>query len=71
MPAWLLSLISTLAVPVLEQVLSSVLKGLELQYPGLTPIINAILAFLNKGGSAEALQKHCEGLPGFCPTDLK
>lgn len=71
MPAWLLSIISSLALPVLKQVLVAVLTGLEAKYPGLAPLVTQIINFIEGGGSATDVQDHCEaGIPGFC-QDVK
>lgn len=69
-PAWLLSLILSLGLPALKGLLKMILKGLESKYPGLTPLVEAILRYLDSGGKAFDLQTHCEQLPDFCPAPL-
>ncbi len=73
MPAWLLSLIMTLGLPALKVVLKVVLTALEKRFPGIAPLVDAILKYLENGGSIEALKDHvepfCQG--AGCPTVLK
>ena len=61
----------SIIIPIALAALKIVLKLLETPFPGLTPFIEAVLAFLNGGGKIEELHAHCEKLPGFCPSDLK
>lgn len=67
MPAWLISLISSLALPLLKQVLVVSLKALERWYPGISSLVDQIINFIDGGGSAAQLKSHCNGLVGFCP----
>jgi hypothetical protein len=73
MPAWLLTLIMSLGLPTLKVVLKAVLKALEKKYPGLKPLVDAIIKYLDAGGSIDALKAHmepfCQG--AACSTQLK
>jgi hypothetical protein len=66
MPAWILNIILSLALPALKQVLKAVLTALEVKYPGLKPLVDQIIAFLEGGGKASELHAHCNKLTGFC-----
>jgi len=65
---WWMSLIMMIGLPALK----FALKMLEQKYPGLTPLIEAILKYLDGGGSMQALSEHvdrvCSG--AGCPTPL-
>lgn len=69
MPSWLIGLIMSLGLPALKMVLKAVLLGLEKKYPGIAPLVDAILKFLEQGGQAHEVLNHCQGLPGFCPLE--
>lgn len=68
MPPWLATVLLFLGKPALILVL----RIIEAKYPGSTPFIEAVIAYLegakNKTEAMQTLQKHCEGL--FCPADL-
>lgn len=69
MPAWLIAIILALGKPALIVFL----RAMEGRFPGITPLIEAIIAYLrgaqNKAEAIAKLHQHCEGL--FCPADLK
>lgn len=61
-------IISVIGIPAMK----FVLRLIEKKYPGLTPVIEMILKYLDGGGSMKELSlnigKHCEGVG--CPADL-
>lgn len=67
----ILSLVGKLAVPALLALLKVVLTSLEVKYPGIKPLVDAILKFLDGGGQAQAVLSHCEAMPEFCGADVK
>jgi hypothetical protein len=73
MPAWLLSIITSLvssSLPALMSLLKIALQGLEKTYPGIAPLVAAILAFLSAGGSASKLHVHLSTLDGFANPEV-
>jgi hypothetical protein len=67
----ILGLLGRLALPALLTLLKVILTSLEVKYPGIKPLVDAILKFLDGGGNAEQVLSHCESMPDFCPMDLK
>lgn len=67
----ILALIGKLAMPALIALLKAILTSLEVKYPGIKPLIDAILKFLDGGGTADAVLSHCEAMPEFCGAGLK
>lgn len=69
MPAWLLSILLALGRPAFVVFL----RLLESKFPGISALIDAIIAYLNgtpnKAQAVQELHKHCEGM--FCAADLK
>lgn len=70
MPAWLLSLISsfltTFGLPAIKQLIVLLLQKLEVAYPGSAALFQAVIDFLEGGGTAVALHEHLNRtLPGF------
>lgn len=64
---WWLSLIFALGLPALKLLL----RALEVKYPGITPFVEAVIKFLEGGGTVGELHSHCEQLPNFGPSELK
>lgn len=58
---------------ILQFIIKMGVRALESKFPGLTPVIEKIVAYLEGGGSTAVLQKHVELLPDspFQATGLK
>lgn len=66
MPAWLLALLEAVGLPVLKAVAIFCLKKLETVFPGAAALFEAIIAYLNGGGSARDLHAHlASNVKGF------
>jgi hypothetical protein len=56
---------------ILKVVLRMVAKFLESKFPGLTPIVERLIAFLLGGGNGHVMAAHMDKLPEFQAGDIK
>lgn len=67
MPAWLISLILSFGLPALKALLVVLLRALEKAMPGIAPLVEAIIQYI-QGGAASACELHdhlCKTVPNF------
>jgi hypothetical protein len=66
MPAWLLSILLSLGLPIVKSVVIFGLRRLETAMPGIAPLVEAIINYIQNGGSAAELHQHMAmTVPGF------
>lgn len=73
MPSWLLNLLtgvlSQFGLPALKQLIVLLLEQLEMKFPGIKPLVDAVIAYLEGGASARDLHEHLAAtVKGFPPA---
>lgn len=64
MPTWLIMFLARVAINI-------GVGALEKKYPGIKPVLDKIVAFIDGGGTTSQVSEHLDRLSEFQATDLK